>query len=94
MCMLCCDPALSCHSNLLVGSCVCLCVSSQVLDNLTTNSETEEQRSAARELAAVQVKQDDIDMLAKELEISADQAEIKIRQAKGDLKTAIANALL
>ena len=74
--------------------CVCACVSPQVLDNLTTNSETEEQRSAARELAAVQVKQDDIDMLAKELEISADQAEIKIRQAKGDLKLAIANALL
>lgn len=90
-----CDPALTCRSNLLAGPCDALrCAALQVLDNLTSHSETEEQRTAARELAAVQVKQDDIDMLAKELEISAEQAEIKIRQAKGDLKLAIANALL
>ena len=65
-----------------------------MLNNLTAGAtDTEEQSRVAKELAAVQVKPEDIDMLAKELEISADDAENKIRQARGDVKLAITNAL-
>lgn len=68
-------------------------VPSQVLNNLTASSETEEQVRLSRELAAVVVKQEDIDLLAAEFEMSSEEAEQKIRQARGDIKIAITNAI-
>lgn len=65
----------------------------KVLNDLTAAGETEEQARVAKELAAVSVRQEDIDLLASELELTQDEAETKIRQAKGDVKLAIANAI-
>lgn len=74
-------------------SLVCPSFSLQALTNLTASSESEEQVRLARELASVVVQQADIDLLASEFEISAEEAEKKIRQARGDVKLAITNAL-
>jgi hypothetical protein len=65
----------------------------KVLNDLTASGETEEQARVSKELAAVQVKQEDIDLYAAEFEVSQDEAENKIRQAKGDVKLAIRNAI-
>jgi len=63
------------------------------LSNLTADQSAEEARAAA-ELAAVKVKSDDIELLARELEIGQEEAEQRIRKAKGDINVAIQNALL
>ena len=64
-----------------------------MLNNLTASSESDEQVRLSRELASVVVKQEDIDLLAKEFEISSEEAEQKIRQARGDVKLAITKAI-
>ena len=65
----------------------------QALNKLTTSGASEEQQRVARELAAVVVKAEDVELLKKEFEMSSEEAEGKIRQAKGNVQQAIANAL-
>lgn len=49
----------------------------------------EAQRLKDRELAAVKVAQEDIDLIAAEFELDRKRAERELREAKGDVKAAI-----
>lgn len=64
-----------------------------MLTNLTTSTESAESARLAKELASVQVNAEEIEMLSREMEVSAEEAEKMIRVARGDVKLAIANAL-
>lgn len=64
-----------------------------MLTNLTASTESAESARLAKELASVQVNADEVEMLARELEVSAEEAEKMIRVARGDVKLAITNAL-
>eukprot|EP01023_Acetabularia_acetabulum_P057634 TRINITY_DN6722_c0_g1_i2.p5 TRINITY_DN6722_c0_g1~~TRINITY_DN6722_c0_g1_i2.p5 ORF type:complete len:110 (-),score=29.22 TRINITY_DN6722_c0_g1_i2:383-712(-) len=49
----------------------------------------EAQRKRQRELAAVKIKKGDADIIAKEFEVDIKSAELKLREAAGDVRTAI-----
>ena len=49
----------------------------------------EAQRQKERELAAVKVSQEDVELIATEFEVDKKKAERELREAKGDVKAAI-----
>ena len=49
----------------------------------------EAQRLLERELAAVKVAQEDVDLIASEFELDKKKAERELRMAKGDVKAAM-----
>jgi NACalpha-BTF3-like transcription factor len=63
------------------------------LSNLTGAEQSDAEARAAKELAAVKVNDEDIELLARELEINQEDAEQRIRKAKGDINVAIQQAL-
>lgn len=52
-------------------------------------ADLEAQRQRERELAAVKVSKEDIDLIAEEYEIDRKKAELRLRECKGDLKAAL-----
>eukprot|EP01114_Cavostelium_apophysatum_P005045 TRINITY_DN1561_c0_g1_i1.p1 TRINITY_DN1561_c0_g1~~TRINITY_DN1561_c0_g1_i1.p1 ORF type:complete len:115 (-),score=33.64 TRINITY_DN1561_c0_g1_i1:11-355(-) len=56
---------------------------------LTTEKKDEAQLQRERELASVSIKQEDIDLIVGELEITKQKAEVALREHKGDVVAAL-----
>lgn len=63
----------------------------QAMSRLAAQQEAEKEakRMRDKELAAVKVKDCDIDVISKEFEVTKKQAELELRLSHGDLKTAL-----